>query len=275
MSRRSTGTSANTDTAAAPERRLIVSFHDLHPGSRGTGEEFLRLLDAAGIARATFLVVPCWHGGPPFTRDGAFTAWLRDCADAGHDICLHGYTHHAESVSGSPLARFVGRRYTASEGEFFQIARAEAERRVRDGLALLGGDAGVPVFGFTPPAWLLSAGGREALRAAGLHYTTTWNRVELLQIRASVAAPALVYSCRNAWRRAVSRAWVRVWHRLNRDSPLLRIAVHPGDFADERLIASLRWHLRAALTSGRTAITYRDLLPAGAGPVPPPLAAAA
>jgi predicted deacetylase len=274
MSPRSTGTSANRNAPPEPARRLIVSFHDLHPGSRAEAGRFLQLLAETGIERASFLVVPRWHGGAPFTRDTAFTTWLRELADRGHDLCLHGYTHRAESVTGGPLARLIGRRYTEGEGEFFQISRAEAERRVRDGLALLVGDAGLPVHGFTPPAWLLSAAGRDALQAAGLHYTTTWSTVELLQRGEVLAAPTLVYSCRNAWRRAVSRAWLRFWHACHRRTPLLRIAVHPGDFADARLVASLRRHLAVA-AHGREAVTYRDLLPADVSPVASPVGAAA
>jgi uncharacterized protein len=270
MSPRSTGPSGKADgspTGAAP--RLIVSFHDLHGGSRAACERLLAHLAGAGIDRATLLVVPRWHGGAPFTHDASFTAWLRELVDAGHEICLHGNTHRAERVTGGPWARLIGRTYTQSEGEFFQIEHEEALRRVHDGLALLTGDAGLPVYGFTPPAWLLSAGGRAALREAGLHYTSTWDTVELLQTGAILPAPTLVYSCRNAWRRTVSRAWVRLWHWRHRRAPVLRIAAHPGDFEDARLEASLVRHLRAAVACGRRAATYRDLLPLDVRPVQP------
>lgn len=275
MSRPSTGISKKPEPAGDSPRRLIVSFHDLHPGSRGLCERLLQRLAGLGVTRISLLVVPCWHGGPPFTANTEFTAWLRDLAAAGHDICLHGYTHRATSVTGGPVSRLIGRRYTQSEGEFFQITRDEATRRLALGLAMVGGDARLPVYGFTPPAWLLSAEGRAALVEAGLHYTTTWGRVELLRSHTIVPAPTLVYSCRNAWRRLVSRAWVRVWHRLQRAAPVLRVAVHPGDFADARLEASIFWHVAAALNDGRVAATYRDLIPGDASPVQPPAIAAA
>jgi predicted deacetylase len=254
---------------------LIVSFHDLHPGSRAACAALLAHLARAGVDRASLLVVPRWHGGPPFTHDASFTGWLRDLSAAGHEICLHGSTHHSEQVTGGPWSRLIGRSYTQGEGEFFQITHDDAARRLHDGLALLAGEAGLPVFGFTPPAWLLSSAGRTALREAGFHYNTTWGTVELLQTGAILAAPTLVYSCRNAWRRTVSRAWVRFWHRRHRRAPLLRLAVHPGDFTDARLEASLVSHLRAAVGSGRRAITYRDLLTPDARPVPPRTAVAA
>jgi hypothetical protein len=190
-------------------------------------------------------------------------------------MCLHGYTHRADRVTGGPWARMIGHRYTRCEGEFFQLDHDEALRRVQDGLAILVGDAGLPVYGFTPPAWLLSAGSRDALRETGLHYATTWGSVELLQTGVIVPAPTLVYSCRNAWRRTASRAWLRWWHWRHRDAPLLRIAVHPGDLADPQLAASLARHVAAAIASDRQPATYRDLLPAGVGPVLAPAVAVA
>lgn len=275
MSRRSTGTSRKPDADSTPTRRLIVSFHDLHPGSRTTGERCLRLLAELGIDRATWLVVPRWYGGPPCTDDAAFTAWLRELASAGHEIALHGFTHRAETVTGGPLDRLIGRRYTAGEGEFFQITRAEATRRVHEGLVLLGRRAHLPVYGFTPPAWLLSPDGRAALRDAGLYYTTRWGAVELLRDASRLAAPTLVYSCRSGWRRLLSCAWVRVWHQIHQRAPILRVAIHPGDFDHAALIASLRRQLERAVAAGRTPSTYRDLLPADITPVSVPAHAAA
>ena len=275
MSRPSTGILKKPEPAGDAPRRLLVSFHDLHPGSRDLCERLLRRLATLGVDRTSLLVVPRWHGSAPCTEDLSFTAWLRELAAAGHDICLHGFTHQAETVTGGPLSRLIGKRYTQGEGEFFQITRAEATRRVRLGLAMLGGEARLPVFGFTPPAWLLSAEGRAALVEAGLHYTTTWGGVELLRTGAVLRAPTLVYSCRNAWRRGVSRAWVRLWHRWNRAAPLLRIAVHPGDLVDARLEASLIWHVGVAIKDGRVPATYRDLVPHAARPVLPPAVAAA
>lgn len=265
-----TATSRKPDAAPVPDRRLIVSFHDLHPGSRAACQRLLDHLARAGIERTTLLVVPRWHGGEPFTQDTGFTAWLRDLEAAGHEISLHGWTHQAERVRGGPWSRVIGLSYTQGEGEFFQIDRSEAFRRVRQGLAMLSGEAGVSIYGFTPPAWLLSRDGRTALREAGLHYTTTWGSVDLLQSATVVRSPTLVYSCRNAWRRIVSRAWLRLWHRRNRTTELLRIAVHPGDLADARVEASLLWHLQAAMDDGRRAITYCELLPPETEPVSVP-----
>lgn len=245
----------------ARERRLVVSFHDLHPGSRRACERFLGLLADLGVTRTSLLVVPCWHGGRPIDEDQGFVAWLHALADAGHDICLHGFFHRADRVSGGPVQRFMGRIYTNSEGEFYQIDGPTAARRVREGLAILRDRAGLPVVGFTPPAWLLSAAGRQALVEAGLAYTTTFGEVDLLQQDLRLPAPTIVYSCRNAWRRFVSRLWVRFWGWRHRHAPLLRIAAHPGDFADPKVEASFVRQVSRALARGRVALSYRDLVP--------------
>ncbi len=163
------------------DRKLIVSFHDLHPGSRAQCERFLAMMCELGVARTTLLVVPRWHGAAPCDEDLGFAAWLRERAAEGHEICLHAYVHEATEVTGNAVQRAMGKHYTAGEGEFYQIDAAEAERRLREGLRIVRDGCGVPVWGFTAPAWLLSEGARSALAKLGFHYTTRWGRVELLQ----------------------------------------------------------------------------------------------
>lgn len=319
-------------------RTLIVSFHDLHPGSRAQCERFLAMCRALGVARTTLLVVPRWHGAAPCDEDRVFAAWLRERAAEGHEICLHAYLHRAEAVTGNAVQRAMGKHYTAGEGEFYQISEADAVTRLREGLRIVRDGCGVPVWGFTAPAWLLSGGGRSALMRLGFHYTTRWGQVELLQaetvaagsfseepvgnrfyvqacppsgsgrrpdmadtakgqpggaclqasstamagpsldrLQASsyngrgcggrtVAAPVLVWSTRAAWRRVCSRGWVRLWGALQRRSPVLRVAVHPVDFAYPSIEASVGAAIAGNLR-GREAACYRDLLPVGTLPL--------
>jgi hypothetical protein len=206
------------------------------------------------------LVVPHWHGGRVFTEDCEFVSWLRERAAEGHEVCLHGFYHRAERVTGGPLARSVGEIYTAREGEFFQIGYREAEEKLRQGLALFE-RVGLPVCGFTPPAWLLSAEGREALGRLGLRYTTFLNHVELLQEGRRLHAPTLVFSSRSAWRRAASRAWVRFALHWHRRCPILRVAAHPVDFAypaiEKELFSLIEYaaKIRVSCTYGELAQT--------------------
>jgi predicted deacetylase len=139
-------------------RSLIVSFHDLHPRSRETCQHFLTLAAKAGVHRQSLLVVPRWHGSPPFDLDAEFVSWLHQLAGAGHNICLHGNTHEADEIRGRALARLIAQFYTNREGEFFQLTHDEALCKLADGLELFG-RAGLSIHGFTAPAWLLSADG--------------------------------------------------------------------------------------------------------------------
>lgn len=244
------------------DRSLIVSFHDLHPGSRAACERFLDLAAEAGVPRLSLLVVPRWHGAPPFDQDPDFVAWLHRLADAGHDLCLHGNTHAADEIRGGPIARLMARFYTNSEGEFYQLTREEAEIKLEDGLARFG-CANLPLHGFTAPAWLLSPPAREVLRDRGFTYNTLFGRVELLQEDRPIAAPTLVFSCRSAWRRFVSIHWTRFWMRVQAEAPVLRLAVHPCDLEHPSILESVLQLLRRARTDRRP-ITYRDLGPASA-----------
>lgn len=238
--------------------RLVVSFHDLTPVSRPLCDRFLRCLEAWGVPRISLLVVPRWHRGQAFTADRAFVSWLKERAAQGHEVSLHGFFHRAERVTGGPVARFLGQIYTAREGEFFQIRFCEAEQKVREGLALFQ-QAGLPVCGFTPPAWLLSREGREALKYLGLSYTTSLQHVDFLQAGRRLRAPTLVFSSRSAWRRYVSQAWVRFAFNRHRHCPLLRVAVHPLDFMYPAIEQSLYSLIQRGIET-RTPCTYRDLL---------------
>ena len=244
------------------DRSLIVSFHDLHPGSRTACQRFLDLAAEAGIPHLSLLVVPRWHGAPPFDQDPDFVAWLHRLAEAGHDLCLHGNTHAADQIRGGPIARLMARFYTNREGEFYQLNRAEAEIKLEDGLERFG-CSNLPVHGFTAPAWLLSPAARDALQCRGFIYNTLYGQVELLQEDRPIAAPTLVFSCRSAWRRAMSRYWTGFWMRFHAGAPVLRLAVHPCDLEHPAILDAMLQLLRRARTD-RQPITYRDLAPATA-----------
>ncbi len=107
------------------DRKLIVSFHDLHPGSRAQCERFLAMMRELGVVRTTLLVVPRWHGAAPCDEDLGFAAWLRERAAEGHEICLHAYVHEVTEVTGNAVQRAMGKHYTAGEGEFYQGVAAQ------------------------------------------------------------------------------------------------------------------------------------------------------
>jgi predicted deacetylase len=168
------------------------------------------MLRELGVARASLLVVPRWHGATPCNEDREFADWLRARVAEGHEVCLHAFVHEAAEVTGNAVQRAMGKHYTAGEGEFYQIGEADAAERLREGLRIVRDGCGVPVWGFTAPAWLAERRRARGAGETGFGYTTRWGRVELLQSGECVPAPVLVWSTRAAWRRICSRGWVRL-----------------------------------------------------------------
>ncbi len=241
----------------ADEKFLVVSFHDLAPPCQDLCRGFLEDMRGLGIPRVSLLVVPKWHDGPLMNRDSRFTDWLLSLEEAGHEIALHGFTHLGGRIQGGLFAQAVGRIYTAREGEFYQISHDEAQRRLTRGLDLFR-DAGLSVEGFTAPAWLLSEGGRRALADLDFLYTTTFGHIEVFPGRRRYSAPVLVFSSRGRGRRWISRRWVPLWGRINRNSSILRLAVHPGDLKYAAIRETI-FDLARRFSSTRSVVTYAEL----------------
>ncbi len=246
-------------------RSLSVSLHDVAPATWPACE---RVLDAiAQVERLTqarvpvaLLVVPRYRGVDS-ALDRGFLRAIEARASAGDELVLHGYTHvdeHAPVGWAAPFDVLRRRVYTASEGEFSALARDEASRRIEAGLAWFAA-RGWPVRGFVAPAWLMSQGTHAALHDTPLAYAGT--RTELLLLRSGerVGAPSLVYSTRNAWRRAMSLRFNPALARLSAPRPLLRLALHPADGQYGDVRASWEGLLQAALLT-RRACTEGDLV---------------
>jgi len=213
---------------------------------------------ASGLARLSLLVVPQWHGQEAFSRNRAFSDWLRARAAEGHEVLMHGFTHLAEwGRPGPRLASWLERRYAGRAGEFHRLSVAEARLRLGLGLDAFR-EADVHVSGFVAPAWLLGREAEQALREFAVPLTTRWGRVELLSCGASVRAPTLAFSSRSGWRRAVSRRWVRFWFQCHRRAPLVRFAVHPKDLMHADVRDAVRAVLRE-LAAARRCVTYSQV----------------
>lgn len=241
----------------------MVSLHDVHAGSWRAYRSFLDDLAGLGVGRTTLLVVPCWKGVSPVEPSSGLAAWLRSAGASGHEICLHGLTHHAERLRGGPVARAVGRWYTDREGEFQRLGYEEAYERLREGRTILA-RAGLDSAGFTPPAWLASRETLRALADLGFAYSTSFGSVVSPGTGARLPAPVLTFSTRSRWRRDVSRRYVPALARLVERSPVLRVAVHPGDLLHPEIRRTLDAVLRRVVP-GRRAVTYQELAAAFPG----------
>jgi len=211
------------------EHCLSVSIHDVAPVTWPQCQRLLALVDAIGSIPLTLLVVPDFHRKGTAAADRAFVRAINRRLADGDEVALHGYYHLDESAAPSKPGDWIRRRVlTQSEGEFAALAASEAAHRLERGLEMLR-RLNWPVSGFVAPAWLLGNGARSALSQLDLLYTTTRSRIYCLPQWTATTAPALTYSARSAWRRAMSHAMVETQVFAHRGRPLLRIALHPVD----------------------------------------------
>ncbi|WP_371432591.1 DUF2334 domain-containing protein [Novosphingobium sp.] len=235
-------------------RRLLVSIHDVSPRfERQVDALAERLAAHLGGPRFAMLVIPDhWHGAP-LAEAQAFQRRLRDWADAGVEMFLHGWSHIDETPPQGSVAGFKAKRMTAGEGEFLSLSRAEALARMTRGRALVEQAIGRPVAGFIAPAWLYSDGALEAARHAGFALAEDHMKVWEPATGAVVArGPVVTWASRSRPRIASSIAFAALARTaLPHVLPTLRLAVHPGDCGVPALLASIDSTLRCFLRTHR------------------------
>lgn len=239
---------------------VIVSVHDVAPGTAAATERWLDLLDSRGVP-ASLLVVPGPWRGHALRDDPTLVSALHDAADRGYEISLHGYTHSADNRSagiGIPRA-LSGRVLARGCAEFAAIDRGEASKRIAAGLDELR-SLGFTVTGFTPPGWLQSPGALEALSATDLRYTTTqWHVRELTSWR-RLRIPALSHRPDSPWSATAAQALVQVGKRRLDRGRAIRLALHPRDLEDDRLLRATICLVDHALHLGARFTTYERLV---------------
>ena len=245
---------------ASADRALVASIHDVSPATRAATDRILEELRAIGCEKTSLLVVPDHHRRGRISADADFGEWLRERVGEGHEAVLHGYYHLREAKGGEGFwDKLVTRSYTAGEGEFYDLEKEAAARRLAEGLGEFA-TLGLRPEGFIAPAWLLGAEAEEAVREAGFGYTTRIATVEDFSESGRVhRSRSLVWSVRAGWRRACSLAWNSALFSRSKNSPLLRIGIHPPDWDHGAIRAQILKLCRAALAD-REAMTYQHWL---------------
>jgi len=246
-------------TPENPTRHLVVSVHDVSPLTRESVERILTELRELGVPRVSLLVIPDHHCKGHFLDDPEFCSWLRGQVEAGNEVAIHGYFHRRDQRAGETLMdKITTRFYTAGEGEFFDIAGADALRVISQARQEFR-KIGIDPQGFVAPAWLLSDGADRALQRLGITYTTRIGGVFDYTTGVRHASRSLVWSTRSALRRLLSRYWnARLFHQLQH-APLLRIGIHPPDISHRAVWGQIKALTAKALTD-RTAVTYAGYL---------------
>jgi predicted deacetylase len=215
--------------------KVHVTLHDVSPAFAEPVEAALGLCARFG-AKPGLLVVPNYHGDYPLGAHPTFGARLRELANSGHEIYLHGLMHQAGTRPGKTgddgrpgaLHRLLAQRVvSAGEAEFSDLGREEAAERLDEGVQMLTA-AGLAPQGFVPPAWSMPAWVRTLLAERGFRYTEDHLRV-YDPVRGTSRLTMLI----NWATRSRARLWStvmfgRVVWRIAQRLPL-RIAVHPHD----------------------------------------------
>jgi predicted deacetylase len=215
-------------------------------------------LAVIGVPVTSLLVIPDHHQRGRIDRDPLVGEWLRRKVEEGHEVVLHGFHHLRSSKAGETMAtKLITRSYTAGEGEFYDLSFEEAFDALEKGRASLK-NCGIPPSdpeGFIAPAWLLGQDAERAVKAQGFGYTTRIGTVIDCEHGRKFSSRSMVYSVRSPWRRGVSLLWNQALFHALRNSPLLRIGLHPPDWEH----AAIRRHAMACIrraASERNVMTY-------------------
>jgi len=241
-------------------RRLLASIHDVSPRfEREVDQLAERLNRHLGGPNFAMLVVPDHWNGAPIAPNTPFARRLRDWADSGIEMFVHGWSHLDDSEHrGADALR--AKHMTAGEGEFLGLSRAEALARMQRGKALVEDIIGRPAAGFIAPAWLYSEGARAALGEAGFALAEDHMRVWRPGDGAPLTkGPVITWASRSRPRQLSSLAAAGVLRIVLQPAKIVRVAVHPGDTTVPQLLDSIDRTFRA-LTRRHAPARYASLL---------------
>ncbi|HEX4790767.1 MAG TPA: polysaccharide deacetylase family protein [Actinospica sp.] len=278
--------SKNHENAAGPEpsvrepgarfpAALMVSVHDVAPGTAAQSLRWIGELDRRGVP-ATLLLVPGPWRGPLLSTDGRLADVLLAAESRGHELALHGYYHRATHGAGALWRRGVAQALAPGAAEFATLSQDEARARIEAGLDELAA-LGIEPVGFHPPGWLINPESIRALRRSGLRYYTTHLGVHtLVHSRPSgigaageprqaagelrLAAPALSHRPGGHGEQLGARLMAQAARRLAHRGRALRIALHPDDLSRPNLRDVALRAVDDALAAGARPVTYAEAL---------------
>lgn len=239
---------------------LLASIHDVGPRHEREVDQLAeQLSQILGGPKFAMLVVPDHWGEAPLAANPAFQRRLRDWADAGVEMFVHGW-FHKDLAEHNGTAAFKARHLTAGEGEFLGLSREVAGRRMADGRKLIEDAIGRPAAGFIAPAWLYGEGALAALTdndfALAEDHMKVWQPASG---RVLARGPVITWASRTVPRQLSSRFFAGLARSVLHPQKVMRIAVHPGDTTVPALISSIEATC-TAFAAHRPAGRYADLL---------------
>ena len=239
---------------------LLASIHDVGPRFEREVDQLAQLLSGIlGGPKFAMLVVSNHWGEAPLASAPAFQRRLRDWADQGVEMFVHGWFHR-DLAEHAGAAAFKAKHMTAGEGEFLGLSREVAASRMADGRKLIEDAIGRPVAGFIAPAWLYGDGARAALAASDFALAEDHLRVwQPASGRVLATGPVITWASRSRPRQLSSRFFAGLARHALHPQQVVRVAVHPGDVTVPALLASIAATF-SAFAARRPAGRYADLL---------------
>ncbi|MFM2302150.1 MAG: hypothetical protein RLZZ84_1886 [Pseudomonadota bacterium] len=243
-------------------RLLLASIHDVSPRFEREVDTLAQLFTRVlGAPRFAMLVVPDHWGDAPLRNAEPFQRRLREWADAGVEMFVHGW-FHKDLADHAGLARFKAQHMTAGEGEFLGLDQAEAARRMAEGKALIEDAIGRPAAGFIAPAWLYGPGAKAALAASGFALAEDHMRVwQPGDGRVLARGPVITWASRSRPRQISSLAVAALARVGLHGQRIVRVASHPGDTGVPALMASIERTL-SSFAARRPVGRYAQLMEA-------------
>ena len=236
-------------------KSLIVSLHDVAPGSAETSRRWMELFDERNLA-VSLLVIPGLWNGTELLADEQFQKWLTQVSSSSHEVVLHGLHHQMiEEPSTSSLKLISGRLFARGCQEFWALSKADAKALVSDGLNKLS-SLGFKPSGFIAPGWLASAGTTQAISEIGFSYTTSHLLISDLLFEKRHFAPVVCQRPNAPTTRLVMLMTTLLAEILMALRLPLRIAVHPEDLHDAKLRKLILKIISRAVVNGYQSVTY-------------------
>jgi predicted deacetylase len=226
--------------AAAFERpALLVAIHDVSPLTLEASRRAVALVESEGVPlRAlTLLVIPRHDDRAPLDRHGPTRDWLRQLADSGVCLAMHGLTHRMEGRVRNPARWALARGFARGQGEFLLSDRNDFARRLEASRAIFR-RAGLDeaLSGFVPPAWLLSKAALAEVKQSGFAYYERISGIVFLDV---VRARRLIgFGSLTAIEARTTIIYGR-WQ--SQRAPVdTRLAIHPADMARPSTVHAIR-----------------------------------
>jgi predicted deacetylase len=196
----------------------------------------------------TVLAIPRHEDRAPLDRDPDTVRFLRELADAGARIVMHGLTHRMPGRAWTPAGFVRGHVFARGQGELLRASAEAAARSLDEGAAILrraGLEAAARAF--VPPAWLLSPAARQVVAGAPLDFYEVFGGI--VQAGRLHASRVIGWGSLNAVEAGATAVYA--WAQTRLPARDTRVAVHPADMrrplqrrAIARALARLRERAR-------------------------------